>query len=104
MPTAPLQLSDVIYNAATQSFEALVTLHDNRGSRTYACAIDAPINMNFEDAAARLAAQAKRRHNVGRADSVHIPPVTDPQRTERIVAQLRRLIVDRFDTEHPRAA
>lgn len=104
MPTVPLQLSDVIYNAATQSFEALVTLHDNRGAHSYACAIDAPIDMEFENAAAGLAAQAKRRHDDGRADSVRVPPVSDPLRTERIVAQLRRLVVDRFETEHPRAA
>ena len=104
MPTVPLQLSDVIYNAATQSFEALVTLHDDRGARSYACAIDAPIEMNFEDAATGLATQAMRRHSSGRADSVYVPTTSAPQRAERIVAALRRIIVERFDTEHPRAA
>ena len=104
MPTVPLQLSDVIYNAATQSFEALVTLHDNRGTRSYACAIHAPIDMNFEDAAAGLAAQAKRRHGVGPADSVHVPPVPNPQQTERIVARLRQLVGEGFNSRRPRAA
>ena len=51
MQTVPLELSDVIYNAATQSFEARVTVHDRTGARSYACAIDAPITMEFADAA-----------------------------------------------------
>ena len=61
MQTVPLQLSDVIYNAATQSFEALVTVHDAGQARSYACAIDAPITMEFADAASGLATQAMRR-------------------------------------------
>ena len=104
MSNVPLQLSDVIYNAATQSFEALVTLHDNRGARSYACAINAPIELSFEDAAAGLATQARRRHRAGRADSVNVPGVTDPERTERIVAQLRRMALDRGDLQQRHAA
>lgn len=104
MPNVPLQLSDVIYNAATQSFEALVTLHDDQGARSYACAIDAPIDMTFEDATAGLTTQAKRRHASGRADAVHMPTASAPQRAGRIVAALRRLTTNHFDAEHPRAA
>ncbi|MGC1495365.1 MAG: orotidine 5-phosphate decarboxylase [Sulfitobacter sp.] len=63
MQTSPIQLTDVIYNAATQSFEALVTVHDNDVSRKYACAINAPITMSFQDAAKGLTTQALRRHN-----------------------------------------
>ncbi|MEW9919824.1 orotidine 5-phosphate decarboxylase [Marimonas sp. MJW-29] len=62
MYTCPIQLSDVRYNAATQSFEASVTVHDNSTVRRYACAIDAPITMTFEDAARGLSRQAIRRH------------------------------------------
>ena len=68
MYTIPLQFSDVIYNAANQTFEALVTVHDQSGARRYACAISAPIDMEFEDAAKGLSTQAMRRH--GRRPSV----------------------------------
>ena len=62
MHTLPLQFSDVIYNAANQTFEALVTVHDHSGARRYPCAISAPIDMEFEDAAQGLSTQAMRRH------------------------------------------
>ncbi len=62
MQTRPIQLTDVIYNAANQSFEALVTVHDSDASRKYACAINAPISMSFQDAAKGLTTQALRRH------------------------------------------
>ena len=62
MQTRPVQLTDVIYNAANQSFEALVTVHDDDLSRKYACAINAPISMSFKDAAMGLTKQALRRH------------------------------------------
>lgn len=61
MQTQPIQLSDVIYNAATQNFEALVTVHRDGRTCRYACAINAPITMTFEDAAEGLARQALRR-------------------------------------------
>lgn len=104
MQTVPLQLTDVIYNAATQSFEALVTVHDGRGARSYACAINAPIDMSFEDAAAGLATQATRRHSHGRADSIQTPSPSVQQRAGRIVSGLRRMTIDQFDIHHPRAA
>jgi hypothetical protein len=62
MYTQPVQLNDVIYNAAEQSFEALVTVYEDGNMRKYACAIDAPIEMSFADAAAGLRKQAMRRH------------------------------------------
>ncbi|WP_299298205.1 orotidine 5-phosphate decarboxylase [uncultured Tateyamaria sp.] len=103
MQTVPLQLTDVIYNAATQTFEARVTVHDRKGAHSYACAIDAPITMEFEDAAAGLATQAMRRHVHGRADATHMPHATAPLRSSRR-AGLRRMVLDRFATERPRAA
>ncbi len=62
MYTCPIELSDVRYNASTGCFEASVTVHDNSTIRSYACEIDAPISMTFEDAAKGLARQAIRRH------------------------------------------
>tara|TARA_R110002126_G_scaffold9774_1_gene43576 strand:+ start:4911 stop:5204 length:294 start_codon:yes stop_codon:yes gene_type:complete len=55
-------MTDVIYNAAEQCFEALVTVHDSDGSRKYACSINAPISTCFADAATGLRKQAERRH------------------------------------------
>lgn len=65
MPHIPVELSNVIYNAATQSFEALARVHDPAGARSYACAIDAPIDMEFDRAAEGLTCQALRRHRGG---------------------------------------
>ncbi|MBD3665807.1 orotidine 5-phosphate decarboxylase [Sulfitobacter aestuariivivens] len=62
MQTQQIQLTDVIYNAANQSFEALVTIYDGDVSRKYPCAINAPIDMSFEAAASGLTTQALRRH------------------------------------------
>lgn len=64
MQTLKTELTDVIYNAATQEFEARVTVHDGDKRVSYACALHAPITMSFEDAAAGLATQALRRHKV----------------------------------------
>ncbi|MEM6372066.1 MAG: orotidine 5-phosphate decarboxylase [Pseudomonadota bacterium] len=85
METVPLQISDVIYNAATQSFEALVRVHDATGTRRYACAIDAPIDMPFKEAARGLSRQALRRHNRGLTDSV-IETTAFPRRANRAPA------------------
>ena len=62
MHTRPIQLSDVIYNAAEQSFEALVCVYDDNSVRKYACSIDAPITMSYAEAAEGLSKQAIRRH------------------------------------------
>lgn len=78
MQTRPIQLTEVIYNAANQSFEALVTVHDGELSRKYACAINAPISMTFEDAAKGLTTQAIRRHqtNDGTFSEIKFPAPT----------------------------
>ncbi len=103
MQTVPLQLSDVIYNATNQSFEARVTVHDTSGARSYACAIEAPITMEFEDAAAGLATQAMRRHTHGRSDSVHMPQAAAPRCPMRRRG-LRTMVIDRFASAPPQAA
>lgn len=61
MQTSSIQLSDVIYNAANQTFEALVSIHNEGRMRKFACAIKAPISMSFEQAAEGLTKQAIRR-------------------------------------------
>ncbi|WP_370399168.1 orotidine 5-phosphate decarboxylase [Sulfitobacter sp. JB4-11] len=63
MQTYPTQITDVIYNASSQSFEALVTVYDAGTSRRYACAIKAPMTMSFETAAKGLQRQAQRQHD-----------------------------------------
>ena len=62
MQTYKTELSDVIYNAANQAFEALVTVRDFGHTHKYPCAITAPITMDFKDAAEGLTRQANRRH------------------------------------------
>ena len=83
MQTSPIQLTDVIYNAANQCFEALVVVHDGDSSRKYACAIDAPIDMSFEDAARGLATQALRRHKARGGIYSEVMRPTPPQRAGR---------------------
>lgn len=56
------ELSNVIYNAAEQAFEAKVIIHEGDQTHSYACAIEAPITMSFEDASSGLAKQAMRKH------------------------------------------
>jgi hypothetical protein len=62
MQKRPIQMNEVIYNAADQCFEALVTVHDGDQSRRYDCSINAPISTSFADAARGLSKQAERRH------------------------------------------
>lgn len=58
-----VHINDVIYNASTQCFEALVSVHAGTRASKYPCAIEAPITMSFEDATEGLMTQALRRHS-----------------------------------------
>jgi hypothetical protein len=62
MFTSQIQPTDVVYNPADQTFDATVTLYDKGAARRYACAIDAPITMSFDDAAKGLRTKALRLH------------------------------------------
>jgi hypothetical protein len=62
MSKYPVKVDSVRYNAATQSFEATVTVYGSLGTRNYACAFEAPITMSFTDAAEGLATQGRRRY------------------------------------------
>ncbi|MEP1012253.1 MAG: hypothetical protein ABJG80_05280, partial [Paracoccaceae bacterium] len=68
----PVELNRVVYNAADQAFEALVTVHDPSGTHSYACSIHAPIDMEFSRASAGLTTQALRRHS-GASQSSYLP-------------------------------
>lgn len=96
MNTPSTELSNVIYNAATQAFEARVTVHAADGIRSYACAIDAPITMTFADAATGLAKQALRRdrNRIGLGARIIAPAVAARRAARRAfdpMAMLRRL-------------
>lgn len=61
MKQSNIQIGQVAYNATTQCFEALVTVHTNGAIRKIPCAIEAPISMSFERAAEGLKKQALRQ-------------------------------------------
>ncbi|SNR48928.1 hypothetical protein [Puniceibacterium sediminis] len=48
MQTSRTQIGDVTYNAATQSFEALVTFHTKAGRVRVAAEFHAPLSEDFE--------------------------------------------------------
>lgn len=62
MSTYPVELTNVIYNPATQAFEARAVVHDPERTQSYACSVSAPITTDFAMASAELVAQAKARH------------------------------------------
>ena len=64
MTPIKVELKNVSYNATTQTFEALATLHDSGQRHSYARIIEAPITMEFADASRRLSRQAFRLHRM----------------------------------------
>lgn len=83
MQTRPIQMTDVIYNAANQCFEALVTVQDGKQQRRYACAINAPITMSLRYAADGLTRQALRSHAQKRGLSSEVLRHVPAQRAGR---------------------
>jgi hypothetical protein len=96
MPTQAVELNNVIYNAANQSFEALATVYAGMSSRSFACAINAPIDMTFEDAAKGLSTQALRRYN-GRTGLSSTHPSSIPAPSARAGRNQPRKVLDAFD-------
>ena len=91
-----MELNSTIYNAANQSFEALATVYAGTSSRSFACAINAPIDMSFKDAAKGLSTQALRRFNGNPClSSVHplgiLSPITRARRSQP------RKVIDAFE-------
>ena len=66
MEQTKVQITDVVYNAGTQCFEALVTVMSDSKTAKYPCAIEAPITISFEQASHGLEKQALRRHKAGK--------------------------------------
>jgi hypothetical protein len=65
MTQTRIQIDDVTYNAATQCFEASVTIQDAKYTRKFPCAIEAPITMDFVRASEGLKKQALRQNEGG---------------------------------------
>lgn len=96
MENQTVELSNVIYNAANQSFEALATVYAGSLTRSFACEINAPIDMKFEDAAKGLSTQALRRFN-GRGGLSSVHPVTTRAPKIRAGRTSPRKVMDAFD-------
>ena len=92
-PFPQARVSDVIYNAANQSFEATVTLYENNTAVKHACTVPAPITMSFKDATLRLIAQARRQQKTPsglRARMAPLHPAPRPEPEFNPVRILRR--------------
>ncbi|MEM6310117.1 MAG: hypothetical protein AAF754_08705 [Pseudomonadota bacterium] len=97
------EISNVIYNAAEQAFEARVSVHDSVNSVSYACSIKAPINMSFERAAKGLTQQALRRHGAPKGVFSKIAP-TQTGIVHRLVPLRRGLPLGQYGFFRGRAA
>ena len=96
MQNQAVELNSVIYNAANQSFEALATVYAETTPSSFACAINAPIDMNFKDAAKGLTTQALRRFN-GNAGLSSAHPLSMPSPMVRAERMQPRKVVDAFE-------
>lgn len=96
MQNQAVELNNVIYNAANQSFEALATVYAGSSTRSFACEINAPIDMTFEDAAKGLSTQALRRFK-GRGGLSSVHPATTPSPQVRAGRTSPRVVMDAFD-------
>lgn len=90
MQTYKTEMTDVIYNAAAQAFEARVTVYGTDGAQTYACAIEAPISTSFADAAKGLTRQALRKHSAPRGLRSWVAPSVVQRAVQRPTQRLRR--------------
>lgn len=70
-----IEMSDVIYNAAEQAFEARVTIHSDTARVRYACSLPAPITTSFEEAARGLRREAFRQARSGAHNASYMRPV-----------------------------
>lgn len=91
MKLCQIELKNVIYNPATQAFEAMVAVHEGDKTASYPCAITAPASTSFEDVSRVLTAQGLHRHTGTPIDRFnparsHVPaqragrPSMDPMR------------------------
>lgn len=96
MQIQAVELNNVIYNAASQNFETLATVYAGSSSRSFACAINAPIDMSFKDAALGLSTQAQRRFQ-GTAGLSSSHPASIPAPQVRAGRTSPRKIMDAFE-------
>ncbi len=98
MITDPILETDIRFNAATNCFEACVTVHGAGPARDYACTVEGDLTMSMPEAEQALRAEALRRH-------VHTPglyasvPANEPiplHTPERAASSNWRLRIERL--------
>jgi hypothetical protein len=95
MQNHAVELNNVIYNAASQSFEAKATVYAGASLRSFACAINAPIDMTFANAAQGLSTQALRGFQ-GNTRLFSSHPATTPAPQVRAGRASQRNVMDAF--------
>ena len=93
-----MKFSNVIYNTATLSFEALATFHNDNCMWQNTFIIKAPNNTPFEEANTKLSNEVKRRHKGNKAGSLSSESNDIYQQTKYIIAKLCGLIVKPFES------
>lgn len=87
------EVQNIAYNAATQSFEAIVVFHEEGDVIKYPCSLAFPVDAEFEDVTKGLVSVAKSQRASGRRNLISRAPM---QRTPRLVhvATLARQLSD----------
>ena len=88
------EVTNLQYNAATQSFEALVLVHTLSGPVTYATTAYGSMNTDFTDISKTLAEQALSRHGTAKSGlrSRMANHTTVRRENEKIKTLLSRLL------------
>lgn len=94
-----MKFSNVIYNTATLSFEALVTFHNDNCMWQNTFIVKAPNTTPFEKANTKLSNEVKRRHKGNKAGSLSSKSNDIYQQTKYIIAKVCGLIVKPFESE-----
>lgn len=85
MITDPIDHNDIRYNAAQETFEALVTIHGAGAPVTYATTLEAPLDLPLELAEKQLRARALWLHEnrAGLRSLCRVEQPTPPAHTMR---------------------
>lgn len=76
MKTNHLPTDEIRYDAADQTFNAVVSISTEFGDLRYACSVAAPLTMSISQASAALRREALRRHC--QAPELYSAPATAP--------------------------
>jgi len=95
------QVQNLHYNAATQSFEAIVALHEGSDTLKFPCSLEAPIEFSFEWVARRLVAQAKAARKRGAQHMVSRSRVAARKRAATSPTALARDYMDTLNLPGP---